>query len=176
MATPMASGVAGLVLSKYPSLAPLVLRNALMNATVQRTGYAGNLSTEGDLDASLALSQFSGGMQVWPGRVTIASGKSFQLTAYGAAAPVAWAVSNPQVATVDANGKVTGRSAGEIQVTATDANGRKASTQWLRVSGGGGGGGGGGCSGKRDGDGLNVGLPLVAGLLALSRRRRRPRE
>jgi uncharacterized protein YjdB len=63
--------------------------------------------------------------------VVVVRGKSLTVpasayTASGARAKVTWKSSNPKIATVTASGKITGKKAGKATITATSANGKRA--------------------------------------------------
>jgi subtilisin family serine protease len=183
MATPMATGVAALMLSVRPELTPLELRNALLNAVEERTGYAGKLSTAGDLNARLAIQQLSQGFQVWPSRITAGVGDTFSFSAYQANGTVSWSSQSPEIATVDSQGNLKALKAGSTQISAQDASGATVTTQWVKVvaAGASNPGGPGGCGGARGPNpdelpmsdasaALSLGLPLAVGALIRKRR------
>jgi subtilisin family serine protease len=178
MAAPMASGVAALVLARRPGLSATDLRNALLNATYERAGYHGRLSTAGELSALRAVAQLDEGFQVWPARLTLAEGREHRFTAYDAQGTVAWSVSDARAASIDAQGTLRANRAGSIQVRARDASGRVAATEWVSIVAVGGGGGGPGCATAPRAPGepvdpgalVSLGLPLF--VAAWTRRRR----
>ena len=181
MATPMVSGVGALILALYPDLSAVELRNAILNAVVFRDSYNGKISTSGDINAELALTQFDGSsLQVWPKRVTLGTGVDFQFTARGGTSGLSWSVSDSKVASISSSGVLTPKSAGTVIVTVKDSSGVVSSTETLVVLKAG--GGGGGCSAKLGSDpippeeaagsALSFGLPLLGGFLATRRRRR----
>jgi subtilisin family serine protease len=183
MATPMVSGVGALILSIAPGLSALELRNAILNAVTVRSGYSGKISTSGDLDAELAVTQFDSSiLQVWPQRVTLGTGTDFQFTTRGGAGGVAWSLSDSKVAAISSSGVLTPKAAGTVIVTAMDSTGAVASTQSIQVIKAS--GGGGGCSARLGADplsaedaagsALSLGLPIVGGFLVTRRRRKLP--
>lgn len=52
---------------------------------------------------------------------------SLQISVAGGASPYSWSSSNTNVATVDSNGRVTGRTAGNVTISATDVDGFRGS-------------------------------------------------
>ena len=177
MATPMVTGIAGLILSREPSLYGISLRNAILNSIDERNVYKGKISTRGDINATTALTQLSGGFQVWPSRITLKSGSQYQFTAFQASGSVSWSVSPSSLGSIDANGVLTAKADGDLTVTANDSGGHTASTVWLRVgvitnSGG-------GCkpansskmtAEQKTGSMLSFGLPVF--IVFISRRKR----
>ncbi|MBI2521718.1 MAG: S8 family serine peptidase [Bdellovibrio sp.] len=148
MATPMASGVAGLFLAVDPTLTALELRNALLNSVAIRTSYDGLLITEGDLDPSVTLGQMNEEFKIWPHQVNINNGDSFQFAALKARGQVVWKLSGKKdrkLASIDQNGRLTtvqGKS-GVLTVSATDEQGHEAFTGTITVVNAGGNRGGG---------------------------------
>ena len=147
MATPMASGVAGLLLAMDPSLSALELKNGLINSVIVRPSYAGVLITEGDLDASTTLQQINEDFKIWPHQINIKNGDSFQFSAIKARGLVKWKVvaKDTKLATIDSSGRLsaaTGKS-GVLTITAIDEQGHEASTGNITVINTNGGGGGG---------------------------------
>ena len=186
MATPMITGVGALMLSVNPDLSVLELRNGLINAVDERTGYGGKISSSGDVNARLAVQQLQAGFQVWPSRLTLPLNYAYPMTAYHASGSVQWSVSNPGIANITPDGVVTFFRNGEVKVIAKDSTGNTASTAWARTpgQGGGGGGGGGGCGRRHIADPnlpsnpyettgalASMSLPFVAGWLVRRRRR-----
>lgn len=187
MATPMATGVAALMLSVRPGLTPLELRNGLLNAVEERSTYAGKLSTAGDLNARLALQQLSQGFQVWPSRITAGVGDTFTFSAYQPSGGVSWFSQTPEIATIDAQGNMKALKVGSTQISAQDSSGAVVSTQWVKVvaAGSGNPGNPGGCGGSRvpgqeelpmsdTSAALSLGLPLLVGTLIRKRRAAAP--
>jgi subtilisin family serine protease len=177
MAAPMVAGAGGLILSLAPELSALELRNALLNATDTVKDYE-LITTGGDLNFFKAVEQLSRGFQVWPKRYTIEVGHSYTYSAFGAEGAVTWKATPENIATVDAEGNVTGLAPGNVVVTATDSLGKVAAIENLTVSES---IFSGGCksdlamkhraAGDQAEAALSMGLPFFAGLLGWSRRR-----
>jgi subtilisin family serine protease len=136
MATPMASGVAALLLSAHPELNAIEVRNALLNGVDTFDSYENELSTAGELNALRSLAQFDENFQIWPRRVTIYPGAEFQLTPYSAQGAVSWKVlqqENQEILKVSADGLITGVSLGKVRVEAKDESGKVAQSDWIHV-------------------------------------------
>jgi len=133
MASPMAAGVAALIVSANPALTVLELRNAMLNAVDINGDFEGVVSSSGHINAQKALAQLQNGFQVWPSQITVAVGKSFQFSAYQGQGAVKWTVDDDKIATIDEKGNLKGLSAGEVVVSLTDANGNKATTNKVTV-------------------------------------------
>ncbi len=73
-------------------------------------------------------------VQVSPATANLVVGDTLAFTATGGAAPYAWSVSDPAVASVDANGVLTALAPGTVIVTAIDADGIAGSTDNITVS------------------------------------------
>ncbi len=73
-------------------------------------------------------------ISVSPSTATLEVGDSLQFSASGGSAPYGWSSSNPGVASIDTNGRLTALRAGSTVVTATDANGRQGSTAAITVN------------------------------------------
>lgn len=134
MASPMVAGVAGLILSVKPELSVLDLRNAILNAVEERSGYRGKVATSGDLSATKAIQQLSEGFQIWPSRLTVASGSSYQFTAYSPQGNVTWKTTNPSIATINQTGTLQAVSQGSTQVIAQDESGATVQTRWIEIT------------------------------------------
>jgi len=147
MATPMVTGVAGLILSVDPSLSGYELKNALLNSVEHRESYKNLLITQGDLNANKALAQLSDTFKIWPEQVNVLNGASFQFSAIKARGNVKWKLtsSTKNIANIDATGKLTttkGKS-GTILISAVDEQGNEAITKTITVINPNGDGGGG---------------------------------
>lgn len=186
MASPMVAGVAALILSKKNDLSVLELKNALLNAVVEQTPYQGKIATAGELNARLALAQLDEGFQIWPAKISVAVGKSYDFSAHHGQGPVQWTVSDSQLASIvgssDGSGHLTALKAGQLQVTARDGSGAQVSTQWVHVIGPDtnppSNPPGGGClpvkSGspsERLGGALSMSMPFIAAFLIKTRRK-----
>ncbi len=130
MATPMASGVAALMLSYRPKMSAIELKNALLNAVVQKENYRYILSTGGELSASLALKQLSMGFQLMPQVLTLALGSKHQFSAFDAQGPVDFSVSDSSLASINKNGVLSVKDKeGEVIVLAKDSTGVEVQAQ-----------------------------------------------
>lgn len=133
MATPMVAGVGALILSVNSGLSALDLRNAILNAVVARDTYLESISTSGDLNANLALTQFKQGFQIWPSKLSLAPSSSFRFSVVGATGQLSWSTSDADVATVDSAGKLTALKVGKVLVTVADSAGARASTREIEI-------------------------------------------
>jgi subtilisin family serine protease len=133
MATPAVAGIAALILSQAPDLSAKDLRNAVLNAVTEETNYLNKVSTSGEVNAKAAIEQLSGGFQIWPSRLTLPVKVSYPFTAYGASGEVKWSAAPPNLATIDANGVLTAKNVGTVQVTAVDATGTHVFTKWVKI-------------------------------------------
>lgn len=131
MASPLAAGVAALVLSQRPDLSTKDLKNALMNSA--STSNKSRTAAGGTLSAKVAIEDLAVGNQVWPKRNALKIGDKFSYTAWGVKAPYTWEVRNPLVASVDAEGQVTALATGVTKVAVIDANGKRIETDALTV-------------------------------------------
>lgn len=145
MAAPLVSGLVALIRANDPSLTPYQIR-----ALVQAAGDRVNIQVACDcrINAFNAMEIVkSKKMFVVPNSETIAKGATLQFSAPYGQAPFQFAVSNSQIASIDAQGLLTGNAEGDTTVTVTDSRGQTATSYKIHVgqpSGGGGGGGGGG--------------------------------
>lgn len=128
MASPMAAGVAALILSVDSELTPTQLRNAMLNSVTENSIFSGVVATSGQLDAAKALAQLYETHKIWPGKMTIKTGNSFQFSTYRSVGNVNWEVDDVSVGTVDENGLLTTLVEGALKITATDGAGNLAST------------------------------------------------
>ena len=114
-------------------------------ATIDNNGVligAGAGNTKVSVTDSIGSSGLSQNIEVRNIRVTPNSGsiqtaETLQLSASGGSAPYQWSVSNPNVASVDASGLLTGLSSGTVSVTATDAAGASGTSGAFTVEGSG---------------------------------------
>jgi len=97
---------------------------------------------------------------VSPASGSLAVGATLQFSASGGRAPYSWSVSDTGIASIDANGLLTGLAAGSVIVTARDANGAVGSSGGITVTGAAGGGrpGHGGRRGGMMGGGMMGGM------------------
>ncbi len=183
MASPVVSGIAGLILSRRPNLGVQELRNALINAVYQRVGYVGRISSEGDINARKAVQQLDQGFQVWPSRLNLKKGDQYGLTAFGGVGAVQWSVSPSGAAVVNASGVITANEVGEVEVRASDASGALSTVARISIAEGPASPPVGGCSaltnpvrltGSDEASALaSWSLPFLVGFVATRRRRRR---
>ena len=89
---------------------------ALARGTTRVTATDSN-GTQGS--QTISVTQVS----IVPNTGSIGIGQSLQLTANGGTAPYQWRSSNTAIASITSAGVLTGRAAGSVTVTATDANG-----------------------------------------------------
>lgn len=129
MATPHVSGSAALLLSEDPSLSLVGLKSALLDNVDLLASLAGITVTGGRLNLASSVNGLTR-VLVSPETATLAAGTSLQFVASGGAAPYSWSVSNTALASIDpVSGLVSALSAGQLSVTATDANGVSGSAQ-----------------------------------------------
>ncbi|MGD8567913.1 MAG: Ig-like domain-containing protein [Gammaproteobacteria bacterium] len=76
-------------------------------------------------------------IQVEPQSATIQTSQTLQFTATGGNEPYTWTVSDDSVASIDANGLLTGLTGGTVTVTAADADGASGSSNTITVEGNG---------------------------------------
>lgn len=139
MATPLVSGLVALLLAQDDSLTGREVRS-LIQASAQKV----NIETACDcrVDAAAAVeSLLNQKMFVVPYAETLAKSETMQFTAKYAQGQLQFTSSNPNVASISADGVLTGLNEGETVVTATDASGQSASSHKIYVRGSGGGGG-----------------------------------
>ncbi len=128
MATPHVAGAAALVLAEDPTLDLVSLKAVILDSVDLIGALTGITVTGGRLNAANALSSLVR-VDVTPANATIAAGTTQQYSATGGTAPYTWAVSNVNIASIDANGLLTGLAPGQVTVTATDANNVSGSVQ-----------------------------------------------
>lgn len=131
MATPLVSGLVALILAQDPNLKPMEVRSLL-----QATGVKVGISTACDcrVDALNAIETVIGKkMFVSPNAATIGVNENLTFTGVYGRAPFQFKSSNPAVADIDANGLLTGKSAGEVTVSVTDSAGVTANSYKIYV-------------------------------------------
>ena len=147
MATPLVSGLVGLMLSHNPNLKPTEVK-ALLQASGTKVGI--ETACECRVDAAAVVDRIrSEALTVIPQASTINPNSTLQFSAWGGKAPYKFASSAESIASIDANGVLTAKGTGEVNVTVTDADNKTNQSLRIRVveqgsDGGGGGGGGGG--------------------------------
>ncbi len=136
MATPLVSGLTALLLAeaevKGQKLDGLTVRSIL-----QTTGAKVAIETacECRVDAAAAIDTVTKEtMTVVPAAITLGLNQTQQFSAFGAVAPLKFAVANADVASIDDNGQLTTKIKGETTVTVTDAAGKTAQSMKIRVS------------------------------------------
>jgi thermitase len=146
MATPLVSGLVGLMLSHNPNLKPTEVK-ALLQASGSKVAI--ETACECRVDAAAVIERVKAeDLTVVPQAATINPNATLQFSAFGGKAPYRFASSADTIASIDANGVLTAKGTGEVNVTVTDADNKTNQSLRIRVvepgSGGGGGGGGGG--------------------------------
>lgn len=146
MATPLVSGLVGLILSHNADLTGPEVK-ALLQAT--GTKVAIETACECRVDAASAVERvLNKTLTVVPQAATIAPNTTLQFSAIGGKAGYKFTSSAESIASIDDKGLLTAKENGEINVTVTDSSGANNTSLRIRVatpdSGGGGGGGGGG--------------------------------
>lgn len=131
MATPLVAGLVALVKAQDNTLKPMEIRSLL-----QATGTKVGIQTACDcrIDAYEAVETvLSKKMFVSPYATTIGTNSTQQFTGVYGKAPFTFASSNTAVATIDANGLMTGLKEGETTVTVTDSAGVSATSYKIYV-------------------------------------------
>ncbi|MFP5519963.1 MAG: S8 family serine peptidase [Bdellovibrionia bacterium] len=121
MATPLVSGLAALLKSQDPSLT-----GAQIRAIMQSTGAKVSIETACNcrVDAFNAVDAvLSKKMILVPAATTIQANQAIQTSVMNGVGPFTYTSSNPAIATVDANGVVTGVANGTTTITVTDSKG-----------------------------------------------------
>ncbi|NDG26483.1 MAG: protease, partial [Proteobacteria bacterium] len=141
MATPLVSGLAGLLLAHNSDLKPTDVKGIL-----QASGKKMEIETACNcrVDAATAVERVRGGnLTVIPQAATIAPDSTLQFSAWGGKGPYQFASSAENIASIDSKGLLTAKTEGEVTVTVSDS--RNTSNQSLRIrvvaSDAGGGGG-----------------------------------
>jgi thermitase len=144
MATPLVSGLVGLMVSHNPKLTGSEAR-----AILQSTGTQVAIETacECRVDAANAVdSVLNKQLTVIPQAATISPTETLQFSAIGGAGGYKFESSASSIASIDANGLLTATATGEVNVTVTDSAKNSNTSLRIRIveAGSGGGGGGGG--------------------------------
>ena len=136
MAAPMVSGVAALMLSVNKDLSAKQVVSIIRDTVDKKSSLSGKVSTGGRVNAYAAVVKAKStqpedikvtGIKL-SGTAAVAAGAATQITATVTPAnatnkTVTWSSSDTKIATVDANGKVTGVKAGKVTITATAKDG-----------------------------------------------------
>ncbi len=147
MATPLVSGLVGLMLSHNPNLKPTEVK-ALLQASGSKVAI--ETACECRVDAAAVVDRIKAEeLTIVPQAATINPNATLQFSAFGGKAPFKFASSAETIARIDASGLLTAKGTGEVNVTVTDANNKINQSLRVRViepgsDGGDGGGGGGG--------------------------------
>jgi thermitase len=131
MATPLVSGLVGFLLSQDPTLTP-----ENMKALLQSTGVKVGIQTACDcrVDALSAVETvMNKKLFVSPNAATMGKSEKIKFSGVYGKAPYTYASTNAAIATIDANGELTGVGEGETTVTVTDAAGQTASSYKIYV-------------------------------------------
>jgi subtilisin family serine protease len=133
MAAPVVAGTAALLLSAFPNLSFLELRNAILNSVEPTSGWKTRVASGGFLRTDKALLQFSsvanGKPQIWPQFLRIKKGSSHVASLFNLA-KTHLVSSDNSVLTVASDGRITGVGAGNAEIRAVDANGIVTTVLW----------------------------------------------
>ncbi|MBC86005.1 MAG: protease [Bdellovibrionaceae bacterium] len=132
MATPLVAGLVALLKSQNPELTG---KNA--RALIQTTGAQVDIETACNcrIDAGEAMNALlEQRMFIAPAAKTIAPNETLSFDAVNANGNVNWAVTNASVGSIAADGTFTATANGETTITATDSEGRMASTLNIYVT------------------------------------------
>ncbi len=138
MATPLVSGLVALLKAQDPSLTGSQIR-----AILQATGAKVSIETACNcrVDAFEAVDAVvSKKMVVVPAAATISPSSTLILSALNGRSPIKYTSSNPSVATIADDGTLTAVAKGTTTVTATDADGKTATSLSFNVGATSGGG------------------------------------
>lgn len=142
MATPMVSGIVALMKS-----IDINLTGAQARSILQSTGADVNIETASNkrVDAHKALQAVANKeLTVVPAAKTFKVNDEFSFSAFGGVAPYKFKSLNPDIASIDENGRLVAKAKGDAVIELSDAAGNFAKTVSIRVGEGSGGGGGGG--------------------------------
>jgi thermitase len=137
MATPLVSGLVALLKAQNKSLTGMQVRSL-----IEQTGTKASIETACNcrVNAAGAMTALKDATPVLaPFAYTVAPSETVKFDLLNATGAVTFASSNPQVATIDANGTLTGVAEGETFVTATDTAGHTVKSEsifvWTRAGG-----------------------------------------
>lgn len=146
MATPMVAGLVALLAAQDEDIT-----GAQVRSLMQVTGTQVNIETACNcrVDAAEAVKTLKNeGLVVVPAAASIAENATLQMSAFNAKGATTFTSSNPEVATISAEGMLTAKAKGEVKITASDASGKKATSLNILIgakASDGGNGGGGNC-------------------------------
>jgi thermitase len=139
MATPLVSGLVALLKAQNKNLTGMQARSLLQQTAVKtsiETACNCRVSASSSMDALL-----NNKAVLVPYAYTLAPNETVKFSVMNAIGTVTYTSSNPQVASFDANGTLTGLTEGEVTVTATDSAGTVLKSDsifvWTRTSAGG---------------------------------------
>jgi thermitase len=131
MATPLVAGLVGLLKSQDASLTPSQIRSIL-----QSSGAKVDIKTACNcrIDAEASTRVVSSkALTVIPAAASLGIGANLQFGVYGGNGPYTYKSSDPDVASIDASGKLTTIKEGDVTVSVEDADGNKASSLGILV-------------------------------------------
>jgi thermitase len=121
MSAPLVAGLVALVKRRDSKLTPIQIRS-LLQASGDKASV--EVACQCRINAAKTMQNLvAQKMFVSPYAQTLKKGESLQMEAVFGQAPFTFQISNPNVASVDDNGKLTGLSKGSVELTVTDANG-----------------------------------------------------
>lgn len=132
MATPLVAGTVGLLLSLDPTL-----KGPAAKAILQSSGTAMDLEVacKCRIDAAKATDMVADKMlTIIPTAATLKTGEKVKLSAYAGQPPYSFKSMNTDVATVSADGELTGVKEGDATIVVTDANGTSTQSRAIRIS------------------------------------------
>ncbi|MCB0406552.1 MAG: S8 family serine peptidase [Bdellovibrionales bacterium] len=132
MATPLVSGLVGLLASQMPEIT-----GAQARSLIQTTGANVNIETACNcrIDAGAAMTALKQNtLTVVPAAATIAPNGTLQFSGFLGTGPYTFTSSNPSIADIDANGMLTAKSKGDVKVTVTDSAGHSAQSLDIRIA------------------------------------------
>lgn len=131
MATPMVSGMIALMLSHNKDLSPPEAK-ALLQASGQKVSIETACNCRVDA-ASVVERVRAGELTVVPQAATLAPQATLQFSAWGGKGPYRYSSSSEDIATVNENGLLTAKAAGEVTVSVTDGKRQMSQSQTIRV-------------------------------------------
>jgi hypothetical protein len=125
MACPMTAGVAAVLMSSFPELSNLDIKNVLIESSKKSMALEDYVMSEGQLNALGAYNFVKNmtGFTVIPSKLFIKKGDTYKLSSFGDFGSVTYSVDDEILAKVSGDGVVEGLSDGEVTVTAKSADG-----------------------------------------------------